>query len=152
MNRSSAKWITETIQCRNCYERVPQTEVGKDFLCIACHQHKLLFPTGERFRQRRHYEFLTTQILRSVPALYATENVPLCEKMIHAHYFIGGCDWYLAELDPETGLAFGYADPGCGEWGYFDLVEMEQTLVKGWMVIDRELGFVPKRVTELGIA
>jgi hypothetical protein len=72
--------------------------------------------------------------------------------MIHAHYFIGGCDWYLAELDPETGLAFGYADLGCGEWGYFDLVEMEHQLIQGWMVIDRELGFVPKRATELGIA
>lgn len=154
MNRSTAKWITETIQCRNCYERVPQTEVGNDFVCRACHQHKLLFPTGERFRQRRHYEFLTSQILRSTPALYATENVPASEKMIYSHYFVAGCDWYLAELDPETGLAFGHADLGMGfpEWGYFSLVEMEHTLIKGWIVIDRELGFVPKRATELGLA
>ena len=41
------------------------------------------------------------------------------------------------------GLAFGHADLGTGfpEWGYFDLVEMEKTIVQELFVIERELHF-----------
>jgi hypothetical protein len=152
MNRSTAKWIGSTIQCRNCSARV--THVEDDFLCTPCHQVRALFPEGQKYRQRRRYDFITSTMLSTIPALYATENLRLDQKMIYAHYFVAGCDWYVAELDPETGLAFGHADLGLGfpEWGYFDLVEMESLLVSGWLVIDRELDFKPVTARELGIA
>jgi hypothetical protein len=152
MNRSTAKWIASTIQCRHCCARV--THVENDFLCTPCHQLAQLFPTGESNRRRRGHAFLTSSMLKTIPALYATEDSLLAEKTLHAHYFLGACDWYVAELDPETGLAFGHADLGMGfpEWGYFNLVEMEATLVHEWLVIEREVHFTPRTALELGIA
>lgn len=44
----------------------------------------------------------------------------LSDKQLHAHYFVGGCDWYVAELSPGDGDAFGYADLGHGEWRFFN--------------------------------
>ena len=34
--------------------------------------------------------------LAKLPTLYETENIPLQDKIIHLHFFIGGCDWYIA--------------------------------------------------------
>ena len=152
MNRSTYNWIGSTIQCRHCSELV--THAGSDFLCTQCHQLTELFPQGESNRRRRGHAFLTTTMLKTIPALYATEATPLAEKTLFAHYFLGACDWYVAELDPETGLAFGHADLGMGlpEWGYFNLVEMEATLVHEWLVIERDVHFTPRTVLELGIA
>jgi hypothetical protein len=150
MNRSTAKWIESTIQCRHCSARV--THVENDFLCTPCHQLQALFPQGQSFRQRRHYDFITKSMISSIPPLYATEHIPAAQKMIYAHYFIASCDWYVAELDPSTGDAFGYADLGCGEWGSFNLVELESLLVHKFMVIDRELDFTPISAADIGIA
>jgi hypothetical protein len=65
---------------------------------------------------------------------------------------VSGCDWHLAELDPETDDAFGYADLRYGEWGYFSLVEMESVLAHGWLVVERELDFRVTTAKQLGIA
>ena len=151
MTRSTAKWIMNTIQCRRCCRRVDPAEVGNDFLCAGCHAHSVIFPNGEVNRRRRGHIFLTSDLLRTIPRLYATEDMPLQEKVLHAHYFVGGCDWYVAELDLETGDAFGYADLDCGEWGYFNLVELEQTVVHGWLVVERGIHFSPTAARTLGI-
>jgi hypothetical protein len=42
----------------------------------------------------------TKEQLDKIPKLYETERVPLKEKLIWLHFFIGGCDWYVAEYDP----------------------------------------------------
>lgn len=143
-----------TIQCRHCCRRVDSAEVGRDYLCAACHALTVLFPAGEVNRRRRGHDFLTSTLIRTIPALYATENVPIKDKVIHAHYFVGGCDWYIAELDRETGDAFGYCDVGQGyaEWGYSNLVEMERTLAFELLPIERDLDFTPTTARELGIA
>src|ERR1019366_466132 len=96
MNRSTAKWIMSTFQCRHCCERV--THVENDFLCTPCHQLIQLFPNGESNRRRRGHTFLTTTMLKTIPALYATENIPCEVKTLYAHYFYGGHDWYIVEL------------------------------------------------------
>jgi len=113
-----------------------------------------IFPNGESNRARRGHEFAPGALLALIPGLYETEDTPLAEKMLYAHYFVGGCDWYVAELDHETGLAFGHADLGMGfpEWGYFDLVEMERTVVHELFVIERDLHFTPQTAKEVGIA
>lgn len=38
--------------------------------------------------------------------------MPLAEKIIYLHFFIGACDWYVAELDDDTWESFGYTDLG----------------------------------------
>ena len=70
--------------------------------------------------------------LNRIPRLYETEQIPLAEKMIHLHFFIGGCDWYIAEFDGED-IFFGYAilndDLECAGWGYvsFDGLKSAKT-------------------------
>jgi hypothetical protein len=150
MNKATEQWIGGTFQCRACSERVEHVE--NDFLCTPCHQLRRLFPTGETNRRRRGHAFLTKQLLRSIPRLYATEEIECDGKALLAHYFVGGCDWYVAELDPETGDAFGLADLGCAEWGYFNLVELEATVMHGWLVVERDLDFVPRTAQQLGLA
>lgn len=154
MNRSTAKWIMSTIQCRRCCRRVDSSEVGNDFLCEACHTHAVIFPTGEVNRRRRGHDFLMSAMIRTIPKLYVTEDLPLDEKVLHAHYFVGGCDWYVAELDHETGDAFAHSDLGMGfpEWGYVNLRELEAIVVNGWIVVERDLDFRPMTAKELGLA
>ena len=52
-------------------------------------------------------------MLKTIPALYAAANIPYDVKTLYACYFYGSHDWYIAELDPETGRAFSYS-PGHG--------------------------------------
>ena len=149
MNRSTYNWIGSTIQCRHCSELV--THAGSDFLCTPCHQLAELFPQGESNRRRRGHAFLTTTMLKTIPALYATEDVPCAKKTLFAHYFYGSHDWYIAELDPETGRAFAYCPGHPGEWGYVDIAEMEAT-VGAMSVVERDLYFTPTTTRELGNA
>jgi hypothetical protein len=80
--------------------------------------------------------------LAKIPRLYETERIPLKEKLIYLHFFIGGCDWYVAEYDGED-LFWGYAilndDHQCAEWGYISFRELKEIKVAGWMEIDCEL-------------
>ena len=66
--------------------------------------------------------------LATIPGFYETENIPAAEKMIHAHFFVGGSDWYVAEYDPKSRMFFGYVilnnDYDMAEWGYFSLAEL----------------------------
>ena len=80
--------------------------------------------------------------LSRIPKLYETEPIPLQEKLIHLHFFIGSCDWYVAEYDGED-LFWGFAilnnDLQNAEWGYISLGELKSVMVGGWLEIDCEL-------------
>jgi hypothetical protein len=109
----------------------------------------------ERQRAQRRHPFYPPATSRTeaggraapIPALYATQGQPAAEKVLHAHYFVTGCDWWIAEYDPNTGPAFGYAclgDPNLAEWGYVDLTELEAVAVHdGLVVVERDLHWVP---------
>lgn len=78
--------------------------------------------------------------LDKIPKLYSTERIPLKDKLIYLHFFIGSCDWYVAEYDGED-LFWGYAnlgDPQNAEWGYFSLTELRAIKIGGWLEIDCE--------------
>jgi len=72
--------------------------------------------------------------LSKIPGLYETENIKPADKMIHLHFFIGGCDWYVAEYDGED-LFWGFAilnqDYEMAEWGYVSFGELKSISVKG---------------------
>jgi hypothetical protein len=84
----------------------------------------------------------TEDRLSRIPRLYETEHIPLQEKLIHLHFFIGGCDWYIAEFDGED-LFWGFAilndDLQSAEWGYISFSELKSIKVGGWLEIDCEL-------------
>ena len=66
--------------------------------------------------------------LDQIPRLYETEGTPLGDKLIYLHFFLGGCDWYIAEYDGED-IFFGYAilngDIINAEWGYISFNELK---------------------------
>ena len=80
--------------------------------------------------------------LERIPKLYETEHIPLKEKQIHLHFFIGGCDWYIAEYD-GTDLFWGFAilnnDLQMAEWVYISFSELKSIKVQGWLEVDCEL-------------
>jgi len=90
--------------------------------------------------------------LRRLPALYSTEDVPLKEKMIYMHFFIGGCDWYAAEYDPENRIFFGFVilnnDLQNAEWGYFSLDELADLKFR-FIEVDCDLYFTPRKAKSI---
>lgn len=83
----------------------------------------------------------TQERLDKIPRLYETEGTELKDKLIHLHFFLGGCDWYIAEYDGGD-LFFGYAilngDTINAEWGYISFSELKSLKVS-FMEIDCEL-------------
>ena len=80
--------------------------------------------------------------LDKIPRLYETESVPVQDKLIYLHFFIGGSDWFAAEFDGDDTF-FGYVvlngDYQCAEWGYFSFSELKEVKVAGWCEVDCEL-------------
>lgn len=90
--------------------------------------------------------------LEKLPRFYSTEEVSLKEKIIVMHFFLGGCDWYAAEYDPEEKIFFGFAilndDLEMAEWGYFSLQELSELKVS-YLEVDRDLHFPPRKAVEI---
>lgn len=87
----------------------------------------------------------TAQELSRIPGLYQTDHILIPDTIIHMHFFIGGCDWYVAEFDGED-MFFGYAvlhgDLGNAEWGYYSLAELQSINIRG-LEVDRDLHWQP---------
>jgi len=90
--------------------------------------------------------------LSALPAIYSTEHVPLKEKVVYMHFFLGGCDWYACEYSPGSRSFFGFVvlnnDYEMAEWGYFDLDELSEIKIK-WVEIDRDLHWKPRKAVEV---
>ena len=96
----------------------------------------------------------STERLAGIPRLYETEGVEAKDKVIHLHFFLGGCDWYVAEYDGSD-LFFGYAilnsDFDNAEWGYFSFGELKELKTREGMEVDCELEncWKPKKASEI---
>ena len=94
----------------------------------------------------------TKEVLEKIPQLYSTEDKPLKEKVIYEHFFIGGCDWYVAEYDPEDQLFFGFAilnnDLEMAEWGYISFEELVALKIS-FLEVDRDLHFSPTKAKNI---
>lgn len=71
------------------------------------------------------------KMFRDTPPLGATEGQPEEVAKVALHYFGGNSDWYIKELDLETGEAFGFAvlngDTENAEYGYINLRELAKS-------------------------
>lgn len=81
----------------------------------------------------------STERLAKIPQLYETEIIPIKDKEIHLHFFIGGCDWYICEYDSHDTF-FGFCilndDYQNAEWGYVSFSEMKSIKIDGCLEID----------------
>jgi hypothetical protein len=68
------------------------------------------------------------------------------------HFFLGGCDWYAAEYDPEDQIFFGFAilnnDLEMAEWGNISFKELCDLAVK-FVEVDRDLHWRPRKAIEV---
>ena len=84
----------------------------------------------------------TKERLANIAKLYETEEIPTQDKEIHLHFFIGGCDWFIAETDGED-IMFGFCilngDLEMAEWGYVTLSELRSVKASGMCEVDCEL-------------
>ena len=112
-----------------------------------------IFPDGEPQRGRRRHKLLPQELVEQIPGLYETEDTQLEDKVVFAHYFCGAADWYVCELDRETGEMFGHCDLGLGfpEWGYVRIQDLAELRGQFGLPVERELDFTPKTVRELGL-
>ena len=96
----------------------------------------------------------TAEQLAKLPRMYSGESTPLKEKVIHMHFFIGGCDWYACEYCPEDQIFFGFAvlngDLQNAEWGNFSLRELADLRVK-FLEVDRDLHWEPKPAKDVSL-
>ena len=87
----------------------------------------------------------TKKQLEKIPALDSTEDVDAMDKKIYMHFFLGSCDWYIAEFD-GTDTMFGFAclngDLQMAEWGYISYSELVGLKVS-FMEVDRDKHFKP---------
>lgn len=95
---------------------------------------------------------ITKTIAAKIPALYAQDGKGM-DAICHLKLFVpwGGETYYITELNPATGEAFGLAvTPVCpeGEMGYFDLNEMQAVRGPLGLGIERDLHFTRKTLRE----
>ena len=82
---------------------------------------------SEYFRDKIH---TLAKLIEHMPRTYAQDGLG-DQAIAYLHYFKGGADWYITELDIETAdepgqhQAFGLANLGYGaELGYISIVEL----------------------------
>jgi hypothetical protein len=109
----------------------------------------------ETQRRRRGHQFWPTKaVTDKIPALYGTESTSSEDKIVYAHYFSAGGDWWLTELDQESGEAYGYTKlaqfPEGAEWGYVDLHELEQVNAHhGLVIVERDMDWTPTPFSQI---
>ena len=90
------------------------------------------------------------KVLRRIPRFYESEGIPLKNKPIYLHFFIGGCDWYISEYDGDD-LFFGYAilnnDADLGEWGYVSFEELRRIRISPGFEVDCEVFIEPVKAS-----
>jgi hypothetical protein len=94
----------------------------------------------------------TKEQLKKIPRLYASEDVPVKEKLVYLHFFIGASDWYITEYDGED-IFFGYAilngDVEMAEWGYVSLAELKSIRIGPGIEVDNDLFWKVRKASEV---
>ncbi|HQE46767.1 MAG TPA: DUF2958 domain-containing protein [Rhodoglobus sp.] len=109
----------------------------------------------KRIDALRGHKFLPASA-RDIPALDTDAEGALDDVTIHLRYFtnVGAAYWLVAQYDPATKIAWGYAEvtPGFGEWGSFSLRELRELyLVKSGfpIIVERDRMFAPTRFGDI---
>jgi len=95
----------------------------------------------------------TKKDLKAIPKLGATEDVKVKDKIVHAHFFVASCDWWVTEFDHEDGdTFFGFVclgDRQSAEWGYFSLAELTAIKIRGMFEVDFDKHWRKRPVREV---
>ena len=98
---------------------------------LSASQIDVMFSNAARGEEKEYFRKLITNLVGHVmtaPVTYQQDGVK--DPMAHFHYFNGGSDWYITELDMDGGVrqAFGYTilngDMQNAELGYISITEL----------------------------
>lgn len=94
-------------------------------------------------RNKLNNELLPDELRKSLPPLYAQENVQ--DPIVHIRFFTPDSNWvwYATEGSPEGEdfIFFGYVIGFEREWGYFALSELTTARGPSGVKIERDLHF-----------
>jgi hypothetical protein len=90
-------------------------------------------------------------IAKTIPPLYATEDVS--DPTVTVKWFTpdSSWTWYVIEYEPDEQLCFGLVDGLDCELGYFSLAEIEQIRGPMGLPVERDLFWSPTPLSELYI-
>jgi len=95
----------------------------------------------------------TKRDLERIPKLYSTKDVKTGDKIVHGHFFVASCDWWVTEFDHEDGdTFFGFVclgDQQNAEWGYFSLSELKEIKLRGMFEVDFDKHWRKRPVREV---
>lgn len=86
--------------------------------------------------------------LKHLPRLGINAETPLDKIVIHGHFFLGSCDWYVAEFDGQDTF-WGFVNLGSpqnAEWGPFPLSELRDLRVNVPVRTKAVIGHLPLEV------
>ena len=90
-------------------------------------------------------KLLTKAIIKKAPALYSQDGKDPKDVNIVAKFFTpwGKWSWFMTELDPETGDAFGFVDGQFPEieLGYFNINELAKIRGQFGLGVERDISF-----------
>ena|SRR5258708_4427972 len=93
-------------------------------------------------------KLLTQELRRQLPPLYSQEHVK--DPIVVCKFFTPDSNWtwYAYEFDGQDlffGLVYGFTT----EFGYFTLHELEESTGPLGLHIERDLHFIPKKLSEV---
>ncbi len=89
----------------------------------------------------------TQDDLAKLPLYHRTDNTPPVDIIIHMHFFLFDCHWYIATYEPTHRVFFGYANLGddeCAAWGLIPLQDFAELGAVGYEV-KRDVHWQPRR-------
>jgi len=92
-------------------------------------------------------KLLTKEVLKALPPLYANEGKTPEETLVPMKLFnpAGSQTWFVTELDPTTGEAFGYVTGMHeDELGYISIPELQAFRGRFGLGIERDMHWNPK--------
>src|SRR5687768_9948832 len=93
-------------------------------------------------------KLLTDELRQQLPPLYSQEHEP--DPLVICKFFTpwSSWTWYAIEFDGED-IFFGWVEGLDTELGYFSLSELEEVRGPAGLDIERDVNFVPCRLSEI---
>lgn len=81
----------------------------------------------------------TNEQLAVIPNLYSNEHIPTEDKIVHCHFQIGNCHWFIVEFD-QVDTMFGFCilngDFLNSEWGYASFGELKRIKIQDYIEVE----------------
>lgn len=93
-------------------------------------------------------KLINQEVAKQIPALYSQEHNE--DPTVYVKFFTpwSNWTWYATEFDGED-IFFGYVQGFEEEFGYFSLSELESARGPGGLLIERDLYFRPRPLSQV---